>query len=287
MKSSFLVKTSKYIKLRNGLEVHYQESGGGKTPILFVPGWTMTTDIFHRQLEFFEGSTEFRFITLDPRSHGKTAKTQEGNHYEQHGRDLNEFIQALELDNLILCGWSFGTLATLSYVNQFNSSKLGGFIMLDGPPRATGEDNRKDWVTYSYADQDGSQEFFTMGKLRDPANTNTEFARWMLQNKKPEAVEWIVRMTEQTPNSVATGLNATAVFLDYREDLINLGKEIPTWCVVRAVQYEIVANWCSKHLPLATLSGFGEHMMFWEQSQRFNAELKSFLDICIAIQACH
>lgn len=280
MNNSKPIGISKFIELPNGLHVHYRESGNGDIPLLFVPGWTMTTDVFTRQLKFFAASADYRFITLDPRSHGKTMATATGNHYEQHGRDLHEFISVLKLENLILCGWSFGTLATLSYINQYGYSKLAGLIMLDGPPKATGSNTKQDWVTYSHDDKDGSQEFFTLGKLRDPHRTNKDFACWMLEDKNKEAVNWIIDMTNHTPDESAALLNATAVFLDYSDDLIQIGDNVPVWCVVREDRHQAVFDWCRRYLRTARLSAFGEHMMFWEQSDRFNRELHSFLKSC-------
>ncbi len=272
---------SNYIKLENGLNMHYQRSGHGDLTLLFIPGWTMTTSVFEKQLDYFRSHSEFTFIAIDPRSHGKTTQTSEGNHYEQHGRDIQEFIQALELQHLVICGWSFGTLAMLSYINQSGLEKLRGLIMLDGPPRATGGDNQSDWVTYCHDDRDSSQAFYTMGKLRHPDATNRAFAQWMLEEPDPIAEQWIVDMTQQTPNSVASLLNAAANFLDYREDLIRVGNTVPVWCVVRAQQQQIVTTWCNQNLPTAQISAFGEHMMFWEQSERFNQELCRFLNALV------
>jgi len=273
-------QAGKFIDLPDGLRVHYQESGSGEVPVLFVPGWTMTTEVFHRQLAFFHDSADYRFITLDPRSHGLSSKSNVGNHYEQHGRDLHEFIESLALADLVLCGWSFGTLATLAYVNQFGSDRLSGFIMLDGPPRATGEDAENDWVTYTHNDQSGEQAFYTMGKLRDPEATNIKFAEWMLKNRHQQAVEWIVQMSEQTPLETAALLNAAANFLDYRQDLIVLSRSVPIWCMVRESQGAMVRNWCERHLDAPRVSAFGEHMMFWEDADRFNVELLNFLNDC-------
>lgn len=67
---------------------------GGKT-ILRLPGWTMSTLVYERQLSYFENSDEFRFITLDPRAHGQSSKIRDGHFYEQHGRDLHAFGEHL------------------------------------------------------------------------------------------------------------------------------------------------------------------------------------------------
>ncbi|MCG8456128.1 MAG: hypothetical protein MI919_07590, partial [Holophagales bacterium] len=72
------------VEVAPGVEMHYVEAGEGR-PIVFVPGWTMTTELFRAQIEGF--SEHHRVLSFDPRSHGKSTKTSEGNTYAQHGRD--------------------------------------------------------------------------------------------------------------------------------------------------------------------------------------------------------
>ena len=95
------------------------------------------------------GLPSVRFISFDPRAHGLSSKTPSGHYYEQHGRDLHAFINALELENFILGGWSFGCLATLSERASFqplwrppflsglvpeDRCHLNGLAMRDGQP---------------------------------------------------------------------------------------------------------------------------------------------------------
>ncbi len=272
--------TGKLLKIDDELTIHYEESGRGERPILFLPGWTMSTKVFTRQLAYFEESYEYRFITFDPRAHGLSSKTQDGHHYEQHGRDIYAFIEKLKLENIVIAGWSFGTLAVLAYVHQYGAKRLSGLIMLDGPPRAIGEDNKKEWVTYRYDDADAMQSFYTMGRLENREFTNREFARWMLENKSLEDIQWVLDITNQTPDTAAALLNATANFLDFREDLIALNGKIPLLYVVRNEIGELVSNWASQYTPSAQVRALGDHLMFWERSDEFNRILTEFLKCC-------
>jgi len=272
--------TDHFIRLDDELTVHFQRAGQGEQCVLLLPGWTMSSQVFERQLEYFDGSDQFRFISFDPRAHGLSSKTPTGHYYEQHGRDLQAFIDALELDKIVLGGWSFGCLSTLSYINQFGSERLSGFIMLDGPPRAVGADNQTEWVTYSYGDADGSEEFFTMGRLRNPESTNREFAAWMLEDKSAENILWVEQITTQTPDEVASMLNATSAFLDYREDLISLDGKIPLCYLLSAGREKIVSDWARENTPSAQVTAFGEHLMFWERADEFNHVLTEFARQC-------
>lgn len=278
--AKYPVTTGKFVSLRDGLDIHYQVSGRGPQTVLFVPGWTMTSDVFCRQLEFFEGSQDYRFICFDPRAHGHSTVTHDGHTYEQHGRDLQALIEKLNLEDFVICGWSFGTLTMLAYIDQFGPQKLRGLIMLDGPPQACAANLDEQWATYSHDDADGSQEFFTMGKLRDPQSTNLAFSRWMLEDPQPQALEWIIGMTEQTPVEAAALLNASSVFLNYTETLISTAQSVPVWCAMREKRGERVTRWCDQHIPNARVSAFGEHMMFFERHNQFNRELMEFLKTC-------
>lgn len=271
---------TEFVRIDEQLDIHYRQAGRGEQVILLLPGWTMSTRVFERQLEYFRDSTRYRFVTLDPRAHGLSSKTADGHYYEQHGRDLHAFIEALGLDGIVLGGWSFGCLATLSYINQFGSDRLRGFIMLDGPPRAAGADNQREWVTYSYDDADGSAEFYTLGRLRDPASNNRAFAAWMLEDKSEANLRWVLEITEQTPDSAAALLNASALYLDYEADLRALEGNMPLWYLLREGQAEIVDRWARVNTPSARVEALGEHLMFWERAAEFNTRLVEFCDRC-------
>ena len=63
--------------------------------MVFVPGSTMSGEVFERQLA--ELGSSYRVITFDPRSHGRSTVTAEGNSFTQQGRDLVAFLDALSL----------------------------------------------------------------------------------------------------------------------------------------------------------------------------------------------
>lgn len=270
------------IQLDDELTIHYQQAGQGDTTILLLPGWTMSTRVFERQFEFFAACDQFRFLSFDPRAHGLSSKTATGHYYEQHGRDLHAFIEALKLDKIILGGWSFGCLAMLAYLHQFGAERLSGLIMLDGPARTTAPDNQTEWASYSYADADGSQALFTLGRLKDPQATNRQFAAWMLEDKSRANIEWIEQITCQTPDNVAALLSASAVFLDYREDLKALEGQFPLWYLMRADRERVALDWARENTPSAQVTAFGEHLMFWEQADEFNRQLSAFAQRCSA-----
>jgi len=62
------------------------------------------------------------------------------------GADLHAFIEALNLNNITLVGWSYGTLDQFAYISQFGTDKLDGAVTVDRTVKTVGEDNTKEWV---------------------------------------------------------------------------------------------------------------------------------------------
>ena len=158
-----------YVKISDSFTIHYEQSGTGEIPIVFVPGWTMSTKVYARQLEHFASSERFRAIAYDPRGQGLSTKTVEGHFYQQHGRDLAAFLDRLELSRVVRAGWSYGALDVLSYINQFGAERVKGVVLIDGTPRSSGTDNTAEWVWYRKDDSDGFRQWFTMSPLLDRA----------------------------------------------------------------------------------------------------------------------
>lgn len=46
------------VRIDDELSLYYETSGRGATTVLLIPGWTMTTAVFERQLELFAGSED-------------------------------------------------------------------------------------------------------------------------------------------------------------------------------------------------------------------------------------
>ena len=268
--------SAEYIDLDNGLTLHYETSGNGETKILFIPGWMMSTEVFEHQLAYFKGSDEYTAIAYDPRGQGRSSKTVEGHTYQQHARDLAAFIEALNLNEVILAGWSYGVTEQLAYVDQFGANKIKAMVMIDTGPNISGA-SYDDWVWYLDDDSDGYARWFTEGIIEDRQSVITEFAKWMLEDASDEHIEWLSNIANLTSSSVASIQNATGFYLDYREDLAALEGQMPMLYVVREESETVAENWIAENTPSAERAYFGKHMMFWERSEEFNTVLSRFL----------
>jgi pimeloyl-ACP methyl ester carboxylesterase len=118
--------------------MRYRTAGRGSTTVIFVPGWTMSCEVFAHQLAHFADSSDYRALSYDPRAQGRSTQTANGHYYEQHARDLRALITALELSRVVLVGWSAGGVEVLEYLRLYGHNDVAGVVILDIPPRFEG-----------------------------------------------------------------------------------------------------------------------------------------------------
>ncbi len=116
-----------------GNQLHLVETGNSKgRPILFIHGFSQCWLAWSRQLKS-DLAEDYRLVAMDLRGHGLSDKPREG--YADSklwADDVNAAIQALKLDDPILCGWSYGPLVILDYVRHYGETGVGGIQIIGG-----------------------------------------------------------------------------------------------------------------------------------------------------------
>lgn len=252
------------------VELHYVEAGSG-SPLVFVPGWTMTTELFEAQLKAF--ADRYRVVTFDPRSHGRSTKTSEGNTYSQHGRDLAALLDHLGLKDVVVVGWSSGCHDILAYVREKGTQRLRAVVLVDEPPKAVG-DPSSEWVYGGYDGYRSTLESI-LYRRRDSA---VGLARWMVNRElSDEEIEWIVAQSLQTPDEAALSLMVDTTLLDYSPEARFLDGKLPVAYMVREEWAETARSWLRDNAPAAQVLTLSSHAEHWEEPDRFNAKLDRFL----------
>jgi len=244
-------------------------------PIIFIPGWAMSSAVFERQLDHFATSSEFTAVSYDPRGQGHSSKPLDGHFYAQRGRDLAGLIDALGLNEVILAGWSYGVLDMLAYIREFGSARIGAGIVIDGAPRGLGDDPAKDWVWESPEQHIKGNS--VLRTLENRASVNRGLAEMCLESTSEHDLRWLEAIIDQTPNTIAALINEAAIYSNYEAELARLCAERPVLVVGRAEWRDVVTRWIEENAVSIQTEFFGKHMMFWERSEQFNAHLDRFL----------
>jgi microsomal epoxide hydrolase len=120
---------SNFFKTSDGVSIHYLESGSGR-PIVFIPGWTMPSWIWQKQIDEF--SKTYHVIAVDPRSQGESDKPPYGHLPETRARDYQELVDHLALKRPVLVGWSMACGELAKYAEQFGTDNIAGLVLVDG-----------------------------------------------------------------------------------------------------------------------------------------------------------
>ena len=97
-------QNGKYVKA-NGVNIYYEEYGSGEPLVLLHGGMGASNDFEHLIPAF---SKQFRVITPDSREHGRTDNPSGNFSYRLMADDVAAFINALNLSQPSICGWSDG-----------------------------------------------------------------------------------------------------------------------------------------------------------------------------------
>ncbi|MBM7662901.1 pimeloyl-ACP methyl ester carboxylesterase [Bacillus mesophilus] len=264
-----------YIEVEPGVELYVLEAGEGE-PIVFIPGFTFTTEVFQEQLRHF--SKTHRTIVIDPRSHGKSTITLHGNEYITHGTDLAKVLETLQVKSATLLGWSFGCLTVWEYIRQFGTDNIKSLVMVDMPPKSLSLQEDQDWVEGKLDDLAAAYNTY----LRNPKGQRDFISAYatgvMVQRElKEEELNWIVQQSLQTPYYIAANLFSSGLFCDYREEARVASESVPTLTIVAEHWGEVATAYLQKLAPQGKVKVLGGHMMFWEHSETFNEIIEEFL----------
>jgi microsomal epoxide hydrolase len=252
------------------IKIHYIEAGAGERALVFIPGWTMTAEIWKEQILYFS-SRGFHVFALDPRSQGQTTKTEVGNTYLQQAADLHAFLKALKIEHASLVGWSSSVAVLLEYLSSPETLQPEKLVLVDGSPCGLKDADCPSGATI--------QQVRTMllAIEDDRSKMTTQFVRSMFRSHPQELlVKEIGDACLKTPTGAALSLFIDGITGDRRPALARVG--VPTLVVVPDERRLLGEDMQSK-ITRAKLEVIPEagHALFLEKPQTFNQILESFL----------
>lgn len=263
-----------YLRSDDGVYLYYREEGEGD-PILLVHGLTFSHEAFARNVP--ELARTHRVVAVDIRGHGYSGKQDLGWTMEQTARDIAGVVDHLGLSDAVIVGWSMGSLAVLDYLDRFGQEKVKGAVLVEQSPRPLieegwehGQVNPKGMVEFSrrvLGDRLGFQQGFVStcfagGEAPDEATRES----WLRES-----------MLTPTGAVLAYGLNSATN--DYRGVLPRLTVPVLLCYGARSVIFRTnVGDYMLRQMPDGELMVFEEsgHSPFWEEPERFNAEVLRF-----------
>jgi len=112
----------------NGISIHYLRTGGAKPPVVLLHGLMGSGACWTPVARALEG--ELDVVMPDARGHGDSSAPRRGYGYEDHARDVEGLLRALQLSRPVLLGHSMGGM-TAALVASRGAALLRGLILVD------------------------------------------------------------------------------------------------------------------------------------------------------------
>src|SRR5215471_14205502 len=89
------------------IELYYEDHGSGQ-PVVLIHGYPLNGASWERQERvLLDGG--YRVIRYDRRGFGRSSKPTTGYDYDTFAADLNTLLERLDLNDIVLGGFSMGT----------------------------------------------------------------------------------------------------------------------------------------------------------------------------------
>jgi non-heme chloroperoxidase len=114
------------------INLHYEDHGRGQ-PIVLIHGYPLDGNSWERQQrELLTGG--YRVIAYDRRGFGRSSHPTVGYDYDTFAADLNGLLEHLDLEEVVLVGFSMGTGEVTRYLGTYGSARVAKAALLGAIP---------------------------------------------------------------------------------------------------------------------------------------------------------
>ncbi len=260
------------VSLANGAELYVEDHGSGQ-PLILIPGWAYSARVFERNVPSL--SKSYRVVTYDPRGHGRSPAVTDGHDYRTHGQDLHALIEHLQLEQVVLAGWSLGVYDALSYIDQFGSERVSKLIAIDESPSIL-KVNPDQWGEGS------AEEIAGLIAVVESEEYLPFFADYMrggfVGDAPKDLVSEFTILASSLSSRQAASLLTDALSYDFQSLLRTLNALMPVLHIVREDWSEAAKRWVAENQPSAEFEVLGGHLMCLEFADEFNDRIRRFIE---------
>ena len=114
------------------IELYYEDHGAGR-PVVLIHGFPLSGRSWEKQISALLGAG-YRVVAYDRRGFGKSSQPTVGYDYDTFAADLNGLMEALDLRDATLVGFSMGTGEVARYLGTYGSERVAQAAFLASIP---------------------------------------------------------------------------------------------------------------------------------------------------------
>ena len=114
------------------IDIYYEDHGSG-APIVLIHGYPLNGHSWERQ-EAVLLQAGYRVIAYDRRGFGASSQPTSGYDYDTFAADLNALLTHLDLNDIVLAGFSMGTGEVARYLGTYGSARVRCAVLFGAIP---------------------------------------------------------------------------------------------------------------------------------------------------------
>lgn len=267
-----------YVKVEPNVKIYVEDvNPQGEKTILFLHGWPGNYNLFEYQFDKLP-KMGYRCIGIDTRGFGNSDKPMGGYDYDRLADDVRCVIEALKLQDITLLGHSTGGAIAIRYMSRYNEYGVSKLALVSAAapslikrsyfPYGQTKETVEDIIEGTYNDRPKMLRAF--GEMFFFQQISKPFSEWFF-TLGIEAAGWA------TASIAKTWLGEESLFSDLEKI------DVPTLIIhgihdkvclfpLAEAQNELIKN--SKLVPFE----FSGHGVFYDERDKFNDELKKFIE---------
>lgn len=210
------------------IELEVADSGGSGRPVVLIHGWPMSHESWADQTPALT-SAGYRVVAYDRRGFGSSDQPDSGYDYDTLSDDLAAVMEALDLSDVTLVGFSMGGGEVARYAARHGCDRMRSVVFASAVPPflMQSEDNPGGPLTREATDEmkdgvRGGAEFYE-------GFTTTFFTAGEEVKVTPGQLETARRLCSQADEAAAIECVEAFAATDFREDLSQIS--VPTLIV--------------------------------------------------------
>lgn len=277
---NFIEKKNSNPEKQERLVLCYEDLGGGQ-PLLFIHGWPSSHLMWEAQVSFFV-EQGYRCIAYDRRGFGMSSRPLHGYNYDDFADDLHEIILQLDIQEVVLIGFSMGGGEVARYFTRYGSDRISKAVLLGAvtPYLLKSGDNpdgvKKEVFDEMVAGVETDRPAFLENFFNDFFGVNLvnrAVSKPMLEYQRSIALE-------ASPNASLQCIRAFSE-TDFRKDLSNI--DVPT-LIIHGDADKIVPEDVSANISSELISNNqfilypgAPHGFFLTHKERLNDDILNFI----------